>query len=278
MKSRIEWALLAAIILVPSLAHAQNNGAALCGRISSRRAAAECTQIVANQRVDSAAVEICGRISSNRQTVACARAVAGRSVPQAAVTLCGRISSNRETVACAQAVAGHSLDPAAVGVCGRISSNRQTTNCARAIVDKVYDPAEIAMCNRESSNRRTVDCMSRSGRRRGATPAARVAPPPRGGDVQVNLINDTDTVLTRVYVRAHTASRWPAATWRGALLPGMQVRINVPAGEWDVCLETADGHSTWWNPIQLSRQRSRLTVGGSVRDPSVFGAMECVRR
>ena len=146
-----------------------------------------------------------------------------------------------------------------------MSSNSQIAACGAAIADKVYDPAEIAMCNQHGSNSRIVGCLAQSGRRRAPARAARPAAP--SGDAVVQIVNDSDTRLTRIYLRAHGAGRWPPSTWRGVLDPGMQVRLNVPPGDWDVCVETADGHSSWWNPAHIGHQTGRLTVAGD--DPEV---------
>ncbi len=270
--------LVMALVMAPRAAEAQSNGPELCARISTQSAALECTRAVAGQRVGPAAARLCGRISTASQMVECARAVAGRAFPAAGEQLCGRISTASQMVACAAAVAGHRLDDAAAGVCGRISTASQIAQCAGAAADKTYDPAELAMCGRLSTGSGIVECMRASGRRP-TPPAARpAAVAPSGGVVAVNVVNDSDVVLTRVYVRAAGASRWPGAAWRGVLQPGMQVRLTLAPGGWDVCVETADGLSTWWHPVAIDARTGRLTVSGSVTDRRVFGVQECVTR
>ncbi|MGE0788319.1 MAG: hypothetical protein AB7S26_21780 [Sandaracinaceae bacterium] len=251
----------------------------LCGRISSSSQQAECAQVTSGQRVDANAVAICGRISSNSDIVGCARAVAGREVPAEAVSLCGRISSNSDIVGCAQAVAGHYLDAGAVGACNRISSNSDIVACAQAIRDRRYGQDDVTLCNRQSSNSGIVQCLAGTGQPL-AQPQAQAPADVRGGALTFMVVNDTPNVeVARVYVRASGASRWPASVFRGRMSPGQQIAIDLSAARWDVCVESAEGFSTWWRDLDAGQIGDRrLIVQGTVDDAQRWGRVECTTR
>jgi hypothetical protein len=267
--------LCAAILVVdlaPSPAGAQ--GAAICNRISTTAEQNECISIVARQRVDPPAVQICGRISSNREIVECARAVAGQWMSPESPALCGRISTNQEIVDCARAVAGHALDAGAVGACGRISTNAEIVSCARAIADKVYAPEELAMCNGNGTNQGIVDCMNAAGAV--PQPAAETQPQGSGSGGTVDLVNDTaGVIIARVYVRATGATRWPGSLWRGSLVAGNQVQLNLNPGRWDICAETPDGFSSGWRDYSVPPGGARLFLRGTTADQDAWSQMEC---
>ena len=267
-------ALVALLTLDAGPASAQA-GARLCQRIGTQHEQLECTRAVAAGEVNEAAFQVCSRIGTNHEILQCARAVAGRPLPQAATQLCTRIGTNSELVRCAQALAGHQLTDGAARTCSRIGTNHEIVQCAEAARDKTYSPDELALCGRNGTNQGIVACMQAAGRQ--AQPAARAQPTQQGGSggVAVAIVNDTDARFARVYVRAHGATRWPSRAWQGSATAGQQIQLSVQPGQWDVCIETPDGHSTWWSPVNVRPSGERLIVSGSRNDARLFSRQEC---
>jgi hypothetical protein len=259
--------------LAPAVAAAQ--GMAICERIGSNAERNQCVAAVARQRVDQPAVEICSRIGSNQDILECARAVAGQYMSPEAPALCGRIGSNQEIVECARALAGRTLDAGAVQVCGRVGSNTGLVDCARAIADKTYVSEELQMCNNNGSNQGIVDCLRSTG---ALPPPPQVQPaaPVMQSAWTVNLVNDSaGETVARVYVRANGATRWPQSLWRGSLVAGDQIYLNVNPGTWDLCVETADGFSSGWRGLAVDGSGTRLVLQSSRNDANVWSQMEC---
>jgi hypothetical protein len=270
---KAKW-ILGLMLVLSNTAFA--DGGAVCRKIYTQRLQMDCLAGIAERPVNEAGWLVCDKVYGDQPILDCMRVIMGKYISPEGARVCERMVSNKPMTDCLRTLAGHNLQPEAAQVCGKLVSNDPMTSCLAAALDAQYSPDEISSCDQQTySNQPAIDCMRRLGRRAPPTPPpsyeqAQPQPSSNGGSRLIFQNQTRRTPVTRVQVRPMGGDQWTRNYLRRQLGAGESATLWIPAGRYEVCVESIDGSSTFWQDIVSSPDSGPLNLSRGRDEPTYW--------
>lgn len=165
------------------------------------------------------------------------------ALAQTPAQICRNIGLADSITACMTAIANHEVQPEAARACGSIGLADSIVQCMGAVADKTYAKDEVEACRSIGLADQIVRCFAGAGRRKARRHE-------REDDARVPLVvvnRTAQTEVLKVLARRSGTRRWSPNLMRGVLGAGTRLDLTTATGEWDFCVETRDGQSSWWH-------------------------------